>query len=117
MSLRDGLPTGALCIRVTFSGWLVGSDSSVRPGSERRRRATQIGSVRVEHSDRNFLADLNRSLSVVERDYARLCLQVGEANFLQRVEEARELELAERCREDDAERRVDDSRIGVRDRR
>src|SRR6266404_294902 len=82
----------------------------------RVRPAVQIGGTSVEHSDRNFLTDLNRSLSVVERHDARLGLKVGETDFLERVEETRELEFAEGRREHDAERRVDDPGVCVRDR-
>src|SRR6266478_7023364 len=75
-----------------------------------------VGGVRVKHSDRNFLTDLNRSLSVVERHDARFGLKIGETNFLERVEEACQLEFAERRREHDAERRVYNPGICVRDR-
>ena len=62
--------------------------------------------VGVEHTDRDFLTDLDRCLPVVERHDARLGLKIRETDFLERVEEARQLELAECRREDDAERRV-----------
>ena len=55
----------------------------------------------VEHADRDFLADEDLRLAIVERHDARLGLKVGEPHFLKRVEEAGELELAERCREDE----------------
>src|SRR6266516_2173771 len=35
---RRRTPESSLCIRVTFNGWLVGSDSSERQESARRRR-------------------------------------------------------------------------------
>src|SRR5438445_10536937 len=35
---RRRTPKGTLCIRVTFNGWLVGSDWTKRQESERRRR-------------------------------------------------------------------------------
>ena len=79
--------------------------------------AANVGGVRVEHSDRDFLTDLDRCLSVVERHDARLGLKVGETNFLERVEEAGELELAECRREHDAQSRVDDAGVRVSDRR
>src|SRR5205814_1363150 len=79
------------------------------------RPALEVRRVGVENADRNFLTDLNRSLPVVERHDARLGLKIGETNFLERVEEAGKLELAEGCREYDAERRIDDARVGVGD--
>jgi len=88
---------------------------SSRGAAVRVRPAVQIGGTCVEHSDRNFLTDLNRSLSVVERHDARLGLKIGETNFLERVEETRQLEFAKRRREHHAERRVDDAGICVRD--
>src|SRR5688500_19870155 len=69
-----------------------------------RPTGAKVCRVGIENADRNFLADLNRGLAIVERDDARLGLQIREPHFLQCIEEARELELAERGREDDAER-------------
>src|SRR5205814_9141195 len=40
---RRRTPTGTLCIRVTFNGWLVGSDSTESQESAGRRRRCVVG--------------------------------------------------------------------------
>ena len=54
----------------------------------------------VDHADRGFLANEDLCLTIVERHDARLRLNVGEPDFLKRVEERREVELPDRGRED-----------------
>ena len=49
----------------------------------------------IENTNWNFLADENFGFTIVERHDARLCLKIGELNFLKRVEETRELEFSE----------------------
>ncbi len=88
-----------------------------RAGNCAPGRAANIRGAGVEHSDRDFLADLDRCLPVIQRHDARLGLKIGESNFLERVEEAGELELAECGREDYLERGIDYARVRIGDRR
>ena len=72
--------------------------------------------AQVDHADRGLLTDEDLRLPVVERHDARLRLNVGKPDFLKRVDERREVELADRGREDQLERGIDDTRVRVRDR-
>ena len=69
----------------------------------------------IENANWNFLTNQNLSFAIVEGDDARLGLKVGKTNFLERVEEASELEFSECCREDELEGWIDDACIGICD--
>ena len=69
-------------------------------GGDRRRALSR----RVQHADRDFLADLDLGHAIVERHDARLRLHVGEVRLLERIDERRQRELPEGDRVDQVER-------------
>src|SRR4029079_7506072 len=68
---------------------------------------------KIQNTDWNFLTNQNLSTTIVERHDTRLSLKIRKADFLESVEEARELEFSKCCREDELERRVYDACVRV----
>src|SRR5712691_6217498 len=90
---------------------------------ELHRRARHVGAgaagahgAHVDDTDRHAIADEDLGLAVVERGDRGLSLDVGELDVAQRLHECRQIEVPDRGREDQVERRVDDFLAGVAER-